>query len=194
MTEEITKMEYDQRALVKGKSIIDHSIRLQLKLTLEEYVLLDFIHTWNASKKDAATFRNFYIATGIIQADTKHYLNKMKDKGLIVWDAKHKRVEAFQRWVNVFSSDGLLDELWKIHAKGSKVKARERLPKVLKKITFEELKQKYQAYITACKSAGKEFEFIKGLDVFLNPKNEHWNDPIQGAPIKPKVIVSKFKV
>ncbi len=191
MAEEVTKMEYDLRSYVKGKTIINHSIRLQLKLTLEEYVLLDFIYTWNQNEKAPATFRNFYTHTGIIQADVKHFLGRMKEKGLIIWDAKNKRVEAYSEWVNAFSSDGLLDILWKIHAKGSKASARERLPKVLKKISFEELKQKYQAYIDSC--AGREYQFIKGLDVFLNPKKEHWNDPIAAPSTQKQKIVSRFK-
>lgn len=170
--------EYYKRTMIKGATTIIHSIRVNLKLSLEEYVLLSFIDGWNEKKKEVATFRDFYIATGIMPEDTKAYLNHMKKRKLIVFNEEAKRIDVCNEWKHSFGSSDLVEILWKIHAKGNKKTAAARLPKVLKKIPFEELKAKYITYIKSVSTS--EFRHRKGLDVFLNPDKEHWNDPIAG--------------
>lgn len=65
------------------------------------------------------------------------------------------------------------DELWKMHPKGNKKTAKDRFVKVVKKISFAELKEKLEPYIKS-----NDFCYLKGLDVWLNPEKEYWNDPI----------------
>jgi len=69
--------------------------------------------------------------------------------------------------------NSLFDELWKIHAKGNKKTAKDRFAKAIKKISFEELKSKLEPYVKS-----NDFCYLKGLDVWLNPDKEYWNDPI----------------
>lgn len=65
------------------------------------------------------------------------------------------------------------DELWKLHPKGNKKTAKERFIKAVKKVSYPELKSKLEPYIKS-----NDFCYLKGLDVWLNPIKEHWNDPI----------------
>ena len=72
------------------------------------------------------------------------------------------------------------NKLWAMHSKGNKKTALERFIKV--KVPFIELQQILQKYITS-----NDFQYLKGLDVWLNPAKEHWNDPIvykNGEPPK----------
>lgn len=63
------------------------------------------------------------------------------------------------------------DELWKLHPKGNKKTAKDRFIKVIKKVSFTELKSKLEPYIKS-----NDFCYLKGLDVWLNPEKEYWND------------------
>jgi len=85
------------------------------------------------------------------------------------------------------------DELWKLHPKGNKKTAKDRFIKVVKKISFAELKEKLEPYIKS-----NDFCYLKGLDVWLNPDKEYWNDIIvkkedkfkKEEPTKPKFFQS----
>ena len=65
------------------------------------------------------------------------------------------------------------DELWSMHPKGNKKTAKERFIKVVKKTSFAELKEKLEPYIKS-----NDFCYLKGLDVWLNPEKEYWNDVV----------------
>lgn len=65
------------------------------------------------------------------------------------------------------------DELWKLHPKGNKKTAKERFIKAVKKVPYPELKSKLEPYIKS-----NDFCYLKGLDVWLNPEKEYWNDII----------------
>lgn len=65
------------------------------------------------------------------------------------------------------------DVLWKIHAKGNKKTAKLRFIKAMKLISFDEIKLILESYVKS-----NDFVYLKGLDVWLNPEKEHWNDPI----------------
>lgn len=63
--------------------------------------------------------------------------------------------------------------LWDLHKKGNKTTAKKRFSKAIKKVSFTELKSLLEAYVKS-----NDFCYLKGLDVWLNPDKEHWNDPI----------------
>ncbi len=65
------------------------------------------------------------------------------------------------------------DKLWKILTKGNKATAKERFMKIGHKLPIETWITKLTEYVSS-----NEFMFLKGLDVYLNPTKEHWNDPI----------------
>lgn len=81
------------------------------------------------------------------------------------------------------------DELWKMHPKGNKKTAKDRFIKVMKKVSFLDLKSKLEPYVKS-----NDFVYLKGLDVWLNPEKEHWEDLVvkkedkfkKEEPVKPK--------
>lgn len=60
---------------------INHKIRLELSLTCEEYVFVDFIFQ---SKKKAFTIKDFYINLGFEEDDIRRIFRQAKD--LLEWD------------------------------------------------------------------------------------------------------------
>lgn len=190
----INKDEFDDRNLISGTSVINHRIRINLKLSLEEYVLMDFIHSWNQKNTAPITFGDYFKATGFLSLEgIEEKFSRMKTMELLWWDDKKKRVDVCQEWKNAFKTDALVKELWSIHPKGNLQTAKERLPKVLLKIQIEMLIPKLKAYI----ASEPDEQYRKGLDVWLNPKKEHWNDPlvnkIQKGAVKTPTVSIKFK-
>lgn len=105
-------------------------------------------------KYDNGVDRSFKLAEESYKALEEHFKPKEEPKELTV-------------------SSVQFDELWSIHKKGNRASAKQRLPKVLKKIKYEELRVLLLAYVKS-----NDFCYLKGLDVYLNPLKEHWNDPI----------------
>jgi hypothetical protein len=65
------------------------------------------------------------------------------------------------------------DKLWQLHSKGNKATAKERFMKIGHKLPIEKWVALLTEYV-----ASNDFMYLKGLDVYLNPTKEHWNDPI----------------
>lgn len=179
--EQVTNQEFSLRNKVIGRSTIDHRIRLDMKLSLEEYVLLDFIHLHNETKAGTIFFPEYYKETGFIKDDIQPLFRILKERGYLVFNTVQNRVDVCQQWKDIFSSAGLIDKLWRIHPKGNKPTAKKRLPLVLKMITMEELIIKLKAYVKHCDANGT---FKKGLDVWLNSAKQHWEDPLVANPIQ----------
>ncbi len=110
------------------------------------------------------------IGCNFADKQTELLISKLIQRGFISSDL---RVSSL--WSDEFKVDlsAGFDALWKIHAKGSKKLAIARYGKVVKKITSEELEAKLSLYVQT-----NDFQYLKGLDVYLNPKMEHWNDPL----------------
>jgi hypothetical protein len=81
--------------------------------------------------------------------------------------------------VENFADD--FNELWSIHKKGNRKTAQERFNKVVKKVPLEKLKSILSEYIKS-----NDFQYLKGLDVWLNPEKCHWEDPIVYKNGKPR--------
>lgn len=92
------------------------------------------------------------------------YIYEIRDSKLIL--SKYK--DSVKK---VSSAD--FEKLWKLHSKGNKTTAKERFSKVGHKLPIQTWIAKLTEYV-----ASNEFVFLKGLDVYLNPAKEHWNDPI----------------
>jgi hypothetical protein len=153
----------------KHITIIDHKIRVKLKLGLQEYTLLYFLSEWFKTNKNKPTNEDFINLIGCKFDDaTQLFLMKLKQKNFITSDYKPTNL-----WNSEFGSSAGFDKLWEIHAKGNKILSKQRLIVVLKKVSFEELESKLREYVQT-----NEFEYLKNLDVWLNPKMEHWNDPL----------------
>ena len=158
-----------------GISVINHKKRIELSLTIEEYVFLDFIWSTNKKQQTPIAFIQYLKFLGMLPVEVKLLFAKMKEKNLLVWDEKKKRVDIYTKWKDAFNTNNQFDELWKIHPKGNKNISRERLSKVLDKIPFDELTTRLKKYLADCKNTQR---FEKDLATWLNPKNEHWNDAL----------------
>ncbi len=152
---------------------IDHKIRIKLLLTMEEYCVLDFL----CDRKELTKYSDYENNLGINKGQVGVILASLKKKQMIQQRASGEIVVC-DLWKNQFKKIDFIDILWNIHMAGSKQKARQRLPAVLKKIGLDELKKKLEQYVKACNDSGS---YAKNLDAYLNPKSEHWNDPI---PVK----------
>jgi len=157
-------------------STINHAVRLQLNLSLCEYVILEFVFTMNKKQTTPITFAQYLKEIGLNKNEVTELIPIMKQKELLVWDGR--RMDVYDHWKAKFNTNEHFDELWKIHAKGNKNIARERLSKVIKLIPFDELKVKLKRYLDDCR---KSQRFEKDLATWLNPKNEHWNDKLVNA-------------
>ena len=171
-----TPMEYSHRHKIKGSSTINHNIRVSLKISLEEYVILDFIFLQNQKSNKTITFADYYRETGFIKEDIIELFKLIKAKKLLIFDDKKGRVDVSEDWKILFSTGDSFDRIWLIHPKGNKQVARGRLPKVLKKISIESLIEKLTAYVKWCNTADT---FKKDLSTWLNPELEHWNNTIE---------------
>lgn len=154
---------------INGTSIINHSIRIKLNLTLHEYILLDFIFS---SKNGNLTFNDYYTNLGFNKTETQNIINSLKEKKFLVWNNK---IDVCHQWKNEFNVDDKVDELWLIHPSGTKAKVKQRLPNVLKQINYIDLKDKLIKYVESCNI---NESFPKNLDTFLNPKDKNWESVV----------------
>lgn len=189
---QVTNYEYLKRMEIKGTTTINHRIRVQLKLSMEEYVMMDFIYNWNLNNTETPKLKHYFLATGYIAEDIQFLFKVMREKKLLIAHGKiNKHCDVCPAWYAIFSTSvDQVNELWKILQKGNKPTVIQRLPKVLKQVSFDELKAKLIAYVKDCEVNGA---FMKGLDVWLNPEKQHWNDPLRSQPINKPSTKIKFK-
>jgi len=166
------------RNKITGSTTINHRIRVEFKLSLEEYVLLDFIFNWNKKSNEAIRFKDYYVATGFINNDIIELFKVLKEKKLLIKDLNKNRVDVAPEWTALFSTDGSIERLWKIHPKGNKKQASLKLGRVLKKISIDELCSKLTHYVKWCDATNT---FKKDLSTWLNPELEHWNNDLKGT-------------
>lgn len=191
----VNSQEFAMRHRVSGKSTINHSVRVNEKLSCEEYVIIDFVYTWNSTKNTPIKIKDFYRETGFAPIDVTEFLQKLKSKELLVWDDKLKRIDVYEHWKVIFSSSSKFDQIWSLHSQGNKKIAKERLPKVLKKISIEELTERLTSYLAQC---GQMNRYTMDLATWLHPDKEHWNDVLPAISSKDnskhrKVTQIKFK-
>ena len=115
--EAVTSMEFAKRTRIDGSTTINHFVRVSLKLSLMEYTVLDFIYSHNEKQTIPITFSEFYKATGIIKEDIQEMFKSLKEKDLLVWDVKKKRVDVGAAWKSCFSHEEKFAVMWKVHPK-----------------------------------------------------------------------------
>lgn len=151
---------------IRGTSIINHKIRAKLKLSLAEYCVMQFLFDW--VKKTDPIYDDFYSELGISNESLHSIMRNLNIQGFLV------EFKPTDKWnVHFKDSSGEFEKLWLLLPKGSKIKAKQRYIKVIKTIEHTELEAKLKAYIAYCDRCGV---LRKGLDVYLNPTLQHWND------------------
>lgn len=165
----IVAKEADKSPIVRGTTNINHNIRARLNISVAAYCLIDFYTGWYANNNREPQIGDIYLWLGINDGSIVANINsELLGKKMCTEDFRPT-----EKWTSCFGNDNEFNELWTIHAKGNKKTAKQRFAKAIKKIRFKDLKDKLKAY-----AASNDFQYLKGLDVWLNPDKEHWNDPI----------------
>ena len=143
----------------------------------------------------SVSMKEIFIAKFTPEEILKEVINRemkkgMKNKGLLHWHPTKERIEVYSDWVAIFSVSGLDDQLWQIHKAGNRQMVRERLPKVLKKIAFEDLKAKLIAYLKWCDQTERS---KKDLSTWLNPEKQFWNDPVGAIRPTHQIATPEYK-
>ncbi len=171
-----TRETGNDTAGIKSSSTINHKLRVKLGLTCDEYVVLTFVHDATGSI-DTGVLPNediFWKYIGMRKADYNPIFRSLREKGFITNQGRD--IFFTDKYLSNLDSSGSFEELWKLFKKGNRKTAETRFKSVIKKVPFQELKEKAILYQKSV--ANREFEHRKGLDVWLNPVKEHWNDPI----------------
>ncbi len=157
--------------MTKESTLIDHTIRRLLGITVDEYVIMDYL----SSIKKIATYKDYLDDLGFEREQALLRLKALKERGLIVRSDEGLLLPT-KLWKDAFKVDDRIDEIWPLHPAGTKAICRKRLPYVLKKISLGELQKKLSTYLDWCKANDV---YSKNLDTWLNPKSEHWNASLQ---------------
>lgn len=179
--------------VIRGISTIDHKIRRKLGITCDEYVLLDYIHSWrNAKGTQRMSATTLEAQTGFSYKDYDPMLRELAEKGMIL-QTKIKGIEVIvvsELWKQHFPDDSDFDNpdpnnlgFWQIYGKvGNRKMAMEKYFQVRKKVSKERLHKLARDYVRHCNSTGT---FMKLAQTWLNPEKEHWNDNVVNKPLQP---------
>lgn len=160
-----------------GYSIIDHSIRFKLKLTVEEYIMADAIYQHNkACPIGGMTVMKYFTSIGYLETDAIRVGKELRNKGIITTDPLKKRPITTAVWNENFDDDVQFEILWGIHHKGNKQEAKINFLKMKSMISFTALCEKLTAYVTA---KADEPQYMRDLSGWLNPKLKRWEDIIE---------------
>lgn len=161
-----------------GYSIIDHSIRFKLKLSVEEYIMADAIYQHNKSMTvGGMTVMKYFTNIGFLEEDAVRVGKELRNKGIIATDPLKKRPVTTAVWNDNFDDDAQFDILWSIHNKGNRQEAKINFLKMKNMISFTALCEKLQNYVNA-KSDGDP-QYMRDLSGWLNPKFKRWEDIIE---------------
>jgi len=156
--------------VVAGTTTILHQLRAKLKITMAEYVLLDFIYQWHQSKSAPITFGDYWRGCGIKARLIERKFARLKEKGLLFKDIDGK-VKTTTLWDSNFNSSEQFEVLWKLLNTGNKQIARTQFGKALKTDSYDNIKKGLEEYV---KFVTETDQFRKHLSSFLNPKNKDW--------------------
>lgn len=160
----------------KGTSIIDHSIRFKLKLTVEEYILCDLIYQFNKRYRIGSLTYNKYISTvGFLPEEVLRLGKSLKQRGFLIDDAKQKRIVTTSLWNDNFNDNAQFEQLWLLHPKGNKAKAREAFIKTIGIVNYNVLLEKLQEYL----GYQTDLNYRYQLSTWLDPKLRHWEDQLE---------------
>ena len=160
-------------------TVINHSIRIKLGLSLLEYTTLDMIR----ESKTPITFGQYKKLIATEPQIIHDAYGQLLSKGFIL------NGKTTDKWNSHFAdNDDLLSELWVLHNVGNKQKAKDALIQALKVDTFDNIKKGLISY--------KEFrqqteQHPLHLSSFLNHKNKEWQTQRDVSLYKKKEVVAE---
>lgn len=165
-------------------SYINHRIRTELNLSLQEYCVAEAIANFNGF--DVPVILEMLRITPNTLTEI---LNSLTQKKILIYPT----YGLSHLWLRCFDYNENFNLLWSIHDKGNKKVALKRYLKICKKVDIELLKNRLTEYVASRPSS--EYIYLKGLDVWLNPQAEHWNDKIvRSAGFDKKPVVEEKKI
>lgn len=179
---------------VKGATMINHRLRLQLNISLVEYIMLDFVYNFSTKyPKIAFTDEDIFKETGYhFDSKAQQIFKILREQGLIEIVAGQTMIyRTTEVWNKLFDVDAEFLEFWNdIYKKhGNKVDAREKYMQCRKLIDKETLHKKAIEYI----SIREDFPaFTKAAEVWLNPKKRNWENEYNIQPIAKKEAKPKM--
>ena len=158
--------------IVFGVTTINHKIRLQLGISNDEYVFLDFLRYVQSKRKERITWIKLWKMTGVDPTDLPPLWRSLKEKGLVY---RHESgvVTTSQKWDDMFSSKVNFDEFWALFPKGNKESAKEMYSRAVRVKDHKSLCEAYKQYIAWCDETNT---FKKNTSSWLNPKFKYWED------------------
>lgn len=89
--------------------MIDHGIRVELEITVRQYVFLDCIYNFNCKKKFEIKWQDIEKATGFIQEEIVEIFRSLKDSGFLI--SKHFSLKTTDLWNQHFVNEDILPEI-----------------------------------------------------------------------------------
>lgn len=168
----MNKLEFTTPITANGITCIDHKKRLKLRLSVEEYTIMNAIDAIVLDKKKATVAS---ISSMIGEVNSKLLIGltstskiAIKDNGYICGN----------EWRLMFPHDDCFNTLWdlfhKAGAKGNKAKGFEAYRKAIKADSMKNIVAGAKAYIA--KKISEDNGFIMHLSSFLSPEYQYWRD------------------
>ena len=171
---------------VVGSSTINHQVRTKLCLSMEEYVILDYIERCHRDSKPVE-YVYIYSNTGIEHDVVKILFEVLWGNGWIETSSTVSKFKPTKKWYDGFSSTkNEFEEFWqsldfstsegkkKISWSGAKADALDKFAKARKVESFEYLMAQKLAYFKMI--ASSDYRQVMGCSVFLNVTTKRYSE------------------
>jgi hypothetical protein len=163
------------KAPAYGTSIINHNIRTELGLTLDEYAVMDSL--LSIYHKQPICFTQHLSDSLGIEPD--YIIESLQKKKLLT--VSNDLLSIFiiaPDWLLRFDNDADFNEFFSIfHSYGNRVDSKERYGIVRKFVDRETLHTKAKQYIEwAINSYNGDWKYINACQVWLDPKKKRWEN------------------
>lgn len=168
---------------VKGSTLINHRIRIKLNLSFVQYCIMNYLDRISNKNDKVKIIWNFHEYMGIDEQQAQSEVVSLINTGFLKQEPGETIANCTigKPWRDEFKKPtDSFDELWKILPKGSKAKALTKYMEVVQTVSHERLIERRTAYTNWKKSTNTEFQYMMGLDVWLNPKDKNWENPLPG--------------
>ena len=170
------------RIRTHGSSVINHKVRMKLKLTMEEYCLLDLIHRLNLRGKDLNYDRiERYIGTDMETG--KNTMLALHKKGLIYRLKDNSQIQINTIWSKIHNTviEDDFETFWRKENgrswTGSKKEAMMKYKQARESYTSDFILEKKRSYFLFLSQPEMSYRQVMNAARFLNPKFEHFNEP-----------------
>lgn len=176
---------------ITGATTINHALRIKLRLTLDEYAIIEMFYRFQTSNKKIDA-DSIWKELGMTVYDCVKAWEGAKLKGAI--SKSGPRYLFCDAWLRHFNAYEDFEELWKVwlaaaNKPGNKRMAQRCYTKSRALIEKDQLHASADKYLKSV----KDKDFVMHLSTWLNPRNRHWENVIKEPPQEnPKVYAGSF--